>query len=101
MKLDLTKMKHIPGIGLFEQEAGDLHGNYRLTDSGITDEKSGWWYFFRKYEDKENPYVYRKIRKSPTDSNPDGDVDEEYVGLEFPFSVPSDWIAKLKRKATG
>lgn len=99
MKLDLSKMRYTPGIGLFEQEVGETHGHYRLTGSGITDEKSGWWYFFRKYADKENPYVYRKKRTSPTDADPDGEVQEEYVGLEFPFSVPSDWVNKLKRKA--
>jgi hypothetical protein len=39
------------------------------------------------------------MRTSPTDGNPDGEVVEEYVGLEFPFSVPTAWLNKLKRKA--
>lgn len=99
MKLKVDSVRYIPGIGLFEQETGDIHGDYRLTDSGITNTKDGWWYFFRKFEDKENPYVYKKMRTSPTDANPDGEVVEEYVGLEFPFAVPSAWINKLKRRA--
>jgi hypothetical protein len=101
MKLQLQHTKFIPGDGLLiEQETGDKHEKYRLTDAGITDDESGWWYFFRKYEDKESPYVYRKKRKEPTKNDPGGEVVEEYVGLEFPFTIPREWVSKLRRRAT-
>lgn len=101
MKLDLHKTNYTPELGLFSEETGigSIYGNYRLTESGVTDEQSGWWYFLRKYEDKEHPYWYKKIRKPATDKNPEGEVVEEYVGLTLPFSVPREWLIKLRRKA--
>lgn len=103
MKLDLYKTGYSPELGLFTEEAAtdNVYGNYRLTDSGVTDETSGWWYFLRKYEDKEKPYWYKKIRKPATDKNPEGEVVEEYVGITLPFSIPREWLIKLRRKVLG
>lgn len=105
MKLQIDKTRYFPGEGLvIEQETGDTHGKYRLTDAGITDTSSGWWYFYRHYEDKEGGdtkglYVYRKIRKEPSKGYPGGEVVEEYVGKEWPFTVPATWKTKLRRRA--
>jgi hypothetical protein len=86
---------------IFEKKKTDKKsGHFRLTTAGITNETSGWWYFLRKYDDKENPYWYRKMRSYPTKSDPNGKIIEQYVGLEFPYSVPSSWITKLKKRAT-
>jgi hypothetical protein len=102
MKLDLAGMRYNPATkALAEQETGDTHSHYRLTDAGITDDDSGWWYFLRKYENKDNPYWYKKIRKDPTKEHPDGEVVEEYVGLELPFPVPRTWMNKMRRRALG
>ena len=105
MKFDLYSTGYTHGLGFFTEESAveteteqPVYGNLRLTDSGITDDKSGWWYFLRKYEDKENPYWYKKVRKPATDKNPEGEVVEEYVGIELPFAVPREWLLKLKRK---
>lgn len=80
-------------------EIGEVYNHYRLTEAGITDDNSGWWFFMRKYEDKENPYWYKKMRKEPTKDNPEGEIVEEYVGLKLEFSVPRAWTNKLRRKA--
>lgn len=103
MKLNLYSTAYVPELGIVSEETavGSVYGNYRLTPSGVTDEKSGWWYFLRKYEDKERPYWYKKVRKPATDKNPEGEVVEEYVGLELPFSVPREWVVRLRRKALG
>lgn len=100
MKLQIDSMRFTPGEGLVvEGQVGDTYGELRLTDSGITDDKSGWWYFLRKYDNKEHPYWYMKKRKEATGEYPEGEVVEEYVGLTLPFSVPREWIAQLRRKA--
>jgi hypothetical protein len=101
MKFDLYSTRYTPEFGIYTEElaVGTVYGNYRLTDSGVTDDKSGWWYFLRKYEDKERPYWYKKIRKPATDKNPEGEVVEEYVGITLPFSIPREWLIRLKRKA--
>lgn len=104
MKLNLHSTRYTPELGFFTEEAEteeNVYGNYRLTDSGVTDEKSGWWYFLRKYEDKEHPYWYKKIRKPATDKNPEGEIVEEYVGLTLPFTIPREWLIRLRRKAMG
>lgn len=101
MKLDLYSTRYSPELGIYTEESavGNIYGHYRLTESGVTDDSSGWWYFLRKYEDKEHPYWYKKIRKPATDKSPEGEVVEEYVGLTLPFSIPREWLIKLRRKA--
>jgi hypothetical protein len=100
MKLVLDSTRYLPGYGLFtEQESGEEYGDFKLTDAGISNHKDGWWYFMRKWDDKENPYWYKKRRTSATESNPEGEVVEEYVGLTLPFAVPREWLVKLRRRA--
>lgn len=101
MKLQIDKMRHRPGEGLVvEQETGETHGKYRLTDAGVTDTNSGWWFFYRHYEDKPDQlYIYKKMRKEPSKAYPDGEVVEQYVGKEWPFPIPATWKTKLRRRA--
>lgn len=84
---------------LLEKKKNDKKsGKFRLTKAGITNETTGWWYFLRKYEDKEHPYWYKKKRLENKDGEA-GEIVEEYVGLKLPFTVPAEWISKLKRRA--
>jgi len=83
---------------LTEQEVGDIYEHYRLTAAGVTDTTTGFWYFLRKYEGKENPYWYKKKRLDPTESNPEGKIVEYYVGLDLPFVIPRPWINRLRRR---
>lgn len=100
MKLQIEATRYLPGYGLFtEQEAGEEYSDFKLTEAGISNHKDGWWYFLRKWDDKESPYWYRKHRTSATDTNPEGEVVEEYVGLTLPFTVPREWLMKLRRRA--
>ncbi|MEM3097497.1 MAG: hypothetical protein QXU32_02090 [Nitrososphaerales archaeon] len=101
MRLSIADVHYMYGNGwvVAEQEVGDKHGNYRLTKSGITDDSTGWWYFMRKYEGKENPYWYRKMRVKHSDDSI-GEVVEEYVGTKLPFIVPRAWINVLRKKVS-
>lgn len=101
MKLQLDSMRFTPGLGMFVEEAADTatYGEFELTDAGISNHKDGWWYFLRKWDNKERPYWYKKHRTAATDTNPEGEVVEEYVGMELPFAVPREWLVKLRRRA--
>lgn len=101
MKFQLHLMRNTPeGLIVNEQETGEVHGVWRLTDAGASNKSNGFWYFFRHFEDKPDQlYVYRKMRTEASKDAPEGEIIEEYVGKTFPAGVPRAWINKLKRRA--
>lgn len=73
---------------------GKTVGGVRKTEGGYVWEGGDeWWYFLRDLPGKENPYWYKKRRTSPTNKNPEGKVEEEYVGKNeesLPFKIPTE-----------
>ncbi len=95
---DKDKMDQAEKEAINVADVGTIENGIELTDKGMHWSQDGWWYFPRgvPYSESEGGglkgiYWYKKHRADATKKDPDGKVEEVYLGTDdgdLPFTIP-------------